>query len=56
MDMHDGHGEKQDEPFPLAHVLVVVGFILMLAMDQVIFKKSDVINAKINESENAVQL
>ena len=44
-----GHGKKQKEPFPLAHALFVGGFLVMLAMDQVIFKKSDVIKAKINE-------
>jgi zinc transporter ZupT len=45
---HDEHeGEEEAHGFPLPQTLFVVGFIIMLTMDQVIFKKSDKILRKI---------
>jgi hypothetical protein len=38
-DDHANHGEKGGHGFPFAHVLFLVGFVLMLCLDKVLFAK-----------------
>ena len=41
-DDHASHGEKGGHGFPFAHVLFLVGFVLMLCLDKVLFAKAEI--------------
>jgi hypothetical protein len=41
-DDHANHGEKGGHGFPFAHVLFLVGFVLMLCLDKVLFAKAEI--------------
>jgi hypothetical protein len=39
---HDDHKEEGGHGFPWAHVLFLVGFVLMLCLDKVLFAKAEI--------------